>query len=281
MIICWDNLEGIKLTKNGVFLKNGRSSFVYRNACKNCNEPYLTVKHAPSDFCSKSCSHKGNKPWLGKTHSQKTKTKMSKSAIKRSQDEEYSLKLSLAQTGSKNHNWRGGVSKKNVPLFDTYKESLWPEEVKFSIVEQLKLLNVKCTRCSKWFVPTTDEVQRRLKHLNNIITAEGRFYCSTECKHSCSIYGQIKYPKNFTAEEDKVYTKAELNVWAKEVLKRHNSCEFCGATATIAHHIKPKKLYPHEALDVDNGIACCEKCHFTYGHQDECSTGNLSHKICK
>jgi hypothetical protein len=36
-------------------------------------------------------------------------------------------------------------------------------------------------------------------------------------------------------------------------------------------------------LDPDYGIACCEKCHYKYGHKTgtECSTGNLANVICK
>jgi len=282
MKICWDNLEGFKLTRNGIFLKNGRASYVYKDKCVSCGEPYLTLKNKQSNFCGKSCAHKGRQSWLGKKHTALTIAKMSKSAYIRSKNKEYSTKLSTAQTGHKNHNWKGGVSKKGLPLYDTYNKSLWPEEVTYSTVGDLKLLNVKCTKCGEWFIPTTDEVQRRLKYLNEAVTSENRFYCSSTCKDTCVIYRQIKYPKYFSTHKELAYTSSELKVWAKEVLYRGtNTCAFCGEYASIAHHIEPKKLAPYKALDPDNGLACCETCHFKYGHSNECSTGSLSHVVCK
>ena len=282
MKICWDNLEDVKLTRNGIFLKNGRSSYVYKDTCVNCGDPYLTFKSKQSNFCCKSCAHKGKQRWLGKKHTTLTLAKMSKSAYIRSKNKEYIAKLSAAQIGNKNHNWKGGVSKKGLPLYNTYSKLLWPEEVTYITVDYLKLLNVKCTKCDKWFTPTTDEVQRRLKCLNGTITSENRFYCSSICKNTCSIYGQIKYPKYFNISKELVYTTGELKIWAKEVLHRDNNiCAFCGEYANTAHHIDPKKLEPYKALDPDNGIACCEVCHFKYGHNNECSTGGLSHIVCK
>jgi len=48
------------------------------------------------------------------------------------------------------------------------------------------------------------------------------------------------------------------------------------------HHSRPQKLEPGFVLDPDFGVACCEKCHYKYGHKPgtECSTGNLANMIC-
>lgn len=281
MKICWNNLNGIKLTRNGVFLKNGSSSYIHKDHCSRCNEPYLTSKSRPSLFCGKSCSFKGQKRWLGKKHSDITKQKMSKSAFKRSESEEYSKKLSEAQRGHKSHSWKGGVSKLNLPLYDTYAHQLWTEETRPVFKNSLKLLEVKCTKCEDWITPTISEVQNRMKFLSNKITSECRFYCSDKCKTGCSIYGQILFPKGFKKEVNKEYTRHELSIWSGEVLKRANyKCEYCGKNATDAHHIRPKKLEPFFALDPDYGVACCEKCHYDYAHLDECSTGTLAMRKC-
>jgi hypothetical protein len=281
MKICWDNLEGIKLTKNGIFIKNNNVSLIYKNARVICGQDYLTTKHRPSIFCSKSCSHKGKKPWLDKKHSEKTKTKMSKSAINRSKNKVYIDKLRNAQLGSKSHSWKGGVSKSNIPLYNTYNKSLWPEKTSSSISGNLKVLNVRCTKCGNWYIPTTDAVQNRLKNLNGKVSSECRFYCSGECKNSCSIFGQIKYPKYFKINKEALFTENELKIWSKEVLKRANYiCEVCGEKAVSSHHEQPKKLQPFHVLDPDNGVALCKKCHYKYGHKDNCSTGTLSHIGC-
>jgi hypothetical protein len=72
-------------------------------------------------------------------------------------------------------------------------------------------------------------------------------------------------------EQEKQFTPYELSIWRTAVLTQHDHiCEYCGDIANIAHHIIPKKLAPFFALDPDNGIACCEECHYKYGHTAEC-----------
>jgi len=46
-------------------------------------------------------------------------------------------------------------------------------------------------------------------------------------------------------------------------------CDGCGKEAT--HFFK---------LDPDLAWSVCERCHYKYGHKDECSTGNLAQRIC-
>ena len=113
------------------------------------------------------------------------------------------------------------------------------------------------------------------------------FYCSEECKHQCPLYNkkvtQLIREQNIKIglEKELFFTSEEYNTWRDEVLKRSkNRCEFCGEKASHAHHSKPIKLEPFFSLDPDYGISCCEKCHFIYGHKDECSTGKLSSIIC-
>lgn len=282
MKICWDNLEGIKLTKNGFFIKKGNVTYIYKEECVICKQPYLMNKHKQTEFCSNSCSHKNNQHWLNKKHTESTKKKMSLLAVKRSKSKEYRNKLSKAQIGNKNSIWKGGVSRLGLPLYETYAYKLWNEKTRFIIKKRLKLLEVKCTKCKIWFIPKVDDVQRRMKFLNDKATSEGRFYCSNKCKSDCSIFRQVKYPKGFIKEKNKNYTNYELSIWSSEVLKRVNYfCEICGEKAEHAHHIIPKKEIDLYILDPDNGMACCKKCHYKYGHKDDCSTGNLANKKCK
>jgi len=60
MKICWDNMEGICLTKSGNFRK-GTTIYIYKKSCENCGLPYLTIKHRPSRFCCISCTNKHRK----------------------------------------------------------------------------------------------------------------------------------------------------------------------------------------------------------------------------
>ena len=58
-------------------------------------------------------------------------------------------------------------------------------------------------------------------------------------------------------------------------------CEICkNKNNLISHHILPVKTHPHLQADVDNGICLCKTCHIKYGHNDECSTGEIANMIC-
>lgn len=256
MKICWDNLEGIKLTVNGVFLKNNRDSYIYVDSCKRCGDPYLTLKHRPSDYCCKSCSYTGRK------YSKKAKRNMSK-----------------AKKGDKSHFWKGGVTMKRLPLYDTYAHRLWCDEVDYEYVDGLKILKVGCVNCNKMFVPKLNNLIHRVRYLEGKEVCESRFYCSDECKVICPIFGQHKYPKGHKSDFE--YTEEEYLIWRKEVMSRANyKCEYCGKRAVDAHHIRPKALEPFFALDPDYGLACCEECHYNYAHRDDCNTALISNVIC-
>lgn len=54
-----------------------------------------------------------------------------------------------------------------------------------------------------------------------------------------------------------------LNYWSKTIKKRDNyTCKNCDSKKKLnAHHIKPKKYFPELALELDNGVTLCKKCH--------------------
>ena len=177
--------------------------------------------------------------------------------------------------------WKGGARLRNLPLYDTYSSQLsFCEEIRRAPEEKI-ILQVKCAKCSKWFTPTLNNVVNRIKALNSS-KGEHRFYCSDECKHACPIYRKVKYSADEKrSKTNPNFTSEELSTWSKEVLARaDNICEYCGELAEHAHHIQPKKLEPFFALDPDNGIACCESCHYKYGHTGTCSTGVLANIVC-
>jgi len=92
----------------------------------------------------------------------------------------------------------------------------------------------------------------------------------------------LRYDPNKTI--DKLYTIEEYQTWRITVLEREDYlCEYCEEQAMHVHHSRPQKLEPGFILDPDFGIACCETCHYKYGHKTgtECSTGNLASTICK
>ncbi len=186
--------------------------------------------------------------------------------------------------GASSHYFKGAVTKLNLPLYDTFALQLdLAEEVRpFYDEENRKLLEVRCSKCGEWFVPSRSEVRHRINSLNGKGTGECKFYCSQSCKDNCEVYR--KNP-NFYLDltpKELPYTPEELQIWSQEVLSRADyECEICGLKAEHAHHIQPKKLEPGFALDPENGLALCKECHYKYGHADSCSTGQLAVKVCK
>jgi hypothetical protein len=77
MKICWDNLEGVRLSRSGTFRK-GSETYIYEEACAKCGEPYLLQNRRQSEFCGGSCARIGeNGPFFGKRHSIDSRKKMS------------------------------------------------------------------------------------------------------------------------------------------------------------------------------------------------------------
>jgi len=53
-----------------------------------------------------------------------------------------------------------------------------------------------------------------------------------------------------------------LSRWAIKIKARDGKCKICGNQNGIqAHHILPKREYPHWKYELMNGIALCINCH--------------------
>jgi len=238
--------------------------YKFKYACSVCGESFFMRTSIYTNFCSLSCSN----------NSTVVKNKISKALTNYN-------KVHTREYTSKG-NYKGDVVAKNLPLFDTYADQLLPiEELKRN---KQSLLEVRCSVCEKWFIPKRTNVEARAQYLKGNTNRESRFYCSDDCKLSCSVFNKKKYPKGSNPRKHRnnnSFTENELRVWSREVLHRADyNCEYCGEKAILAHHIKPKKLTPFEALDPENGIACCSICHYKYGHVDWCSTTNIANKHC-
>jgi len=287
MKICWDNLEMMRLTRNGDFRK-GSTVYVEKEKCMVCGDSYLTVKSKPKNVCSNSCSKIGmkrgdkhhfygkhlseehrqklrgpkteahkkkiskansgeNHPLYGKHHTLESRKKMSKGASRR--------------RGTLSSNWKGGVKKTGLTIYDTCKNTLGLYE---TIRKQAdtELLEVKCTYCGKWYPPTYSSVGNRLNVINGRGSGENRLYCSENCKESCPTYKQVKYPKGFRKG-----TSREVSTYLRQmVFERDNwECQMCGKTIEEVqlhcHHIKGYAQNKILANDVDNCITFCKECH--------------------
>ena len=104
-------------------------------SCAKCGDSYLTSKNRISDYCTISCALSGeNHPQYGKSFSEKWRKNLSKSA-----------KLRFSNNKN-NPNYKGGVEKLGLPLFDTFSCQIsFAEKTKFTHLNGFKLLKVKCT----------------------------------------------------------------------------------------------------------------------------------------
>jgi len=235
MKICWDNLEGIKLTKAGNFRDIIRKkTWYYIDNCKECNEPFLQqYKNDKGIYCSNSC----------------------------------------AKSNKNNSNWKGGVKKKNLPLYDTFAHQFnWCESVRRNKLNK-NILEVKCAYCGKWYVPILQDVLNRIQVLKGNYKGELRLYCSESCKQECSIYGQYLYPKDF-----KLSTSREVQPELRQlVLKRDNyECQKCGSIESLhCHHLEGIRWEPLESADIDKCITLCKSCHIKVHKLPDCGYHDL------
>lgn len=253
MKLCWDNLKNLRLTKNGN-LKRCNTSYVEMDSCRHCGNSYLTIKWRPSYYCTRSCALSGGRhPLYNKHPSELTRKRMSKSAIRRG--------------FANNPNYKGGVEKMGIPLFDTFSSQIsCADETRQKALGELIVLEVRCTYCGKWFMPTIIMARARIAALNRAVgvrsCGEGRFYCSHACKKSCPIFQRRKYPKEF-----KVSTSREVQPQLRKmVFERDNhTCQKCGKDVNESqihcHHIDPVSQNPIESADIDNCITFCRGCH--------------------
>ena len=181
--------------------------------------------------------------------------------------------------GENHATWKGGVSKLNLPLFDTYAHQInFCEEVRRD-PENNDLLQVRCIKCDKWFTPSADKVESRNTSLKTN-KGENRFYCSDECKNTCSIYRRKDYPKGFKVDRSRE-VQPEL---AAMVLERDSyECQRCGNKANLeCHHYEGIYSNPIESADIDACITFCHQCH-KLAHKDKgCRLIDLTKKnLCK
>jgi len=238
-----------------------KAQYIFKNGKRCCSQSHNSC------IALRKKNSKSNK---GRVVPEKTKRQISKTLKNKKQVKE------------KNPNWKGGYDSKNIPLYDTY-------ALKLSFVEEVRrspkdpnILEVRCTNCKSWYIPTAVAVYNRVAVLKGQQGGENRFYCSNKCKKICSIYGKVLYQENHPRNK-KLYTQEEYETFRQFVLERDDyKCQYCDDPATIVHHERPQKLEPFFALDPDFAWSCCEKCHYEKGHKTgtECSTGNLAKMIC-
>lgn len=305
MKICWDNLEGLIYNNktNKWYSKKGKTKniYIYKEKCETCNEPFLAKINSKGLYCCCKCIRLSEKTKQnlsiknkGKTLSEEIKKKMGKSHKGKTFSREHCKNISKTKKGKNNPmygkykehsaNWRGGYTSNNIPLYNTYAPQLkWCEKVRRRSIDK-NILEVKCFKCNKWFIPKAYNVYNRIQYIKgNTLYYENRFYCSEQCKQSCSIYGKTSKQ---IMREDAVRAGREpwweLNREVQPELKQMvlerdgNQCVKCGNFNNLCcHHILPVALEPLLSADIDNCITLCVDCHKAVHQQDGCRYGQL------
>jgi hypothetical protein len=237
MKICWNNLEKLKY-KNGVWYDKHYIKYIYKYACKNCGEPFLSQSTGKGIFCDHSCAISGK----------------------------YNYFWGKDLEGEKNPNYKGGITEKNIPFYDTYAYQIsYAEEMRRN--EQYpNILEVICAYCGKWFVPKMTDVVHRIQALNGKLAAgsEARFYCSDNCKQECPIFKKSKWPEGF-----KQATSREVQPQLRQMCFERDdfTCQKCGKNQTEldvglhCHHVEGIRWEPIESADLDKVITFCKNCH--------------------
>jgi len=310
MKICWDNLENIRLTKNGNFRDIVKKKTYHYYVCKCCNKPFLGEKC--SIYCCYSCSSKDqwNDP-NNAFNSEKIKLKISKSVKRLWLNEDYRLNnsskikdlwmnknsiynnkkyrenLSKSRKGCKNPSWNGCFTN-GLSFYDTYASQLeWCEKVRRN-KENINILEVKCTYCGRWYIPSFISICNRIASIKGVQKGEQNLYCSENCKKACPIYGKTP---NQLMKEDAVRAGKlgwlELNrevqpELRKLVLERDGyKCIKCSSEGPLhCHHIYPVAIEPIESADMDNCITLCVDCHERMHKKEGCRYGELRMEIC-
>lgn len=186
----------------------------------------------------------------------------------------------INQIGENNSQWKGGIRKLKVPLYETYAHQLKKYQSVHKIEQgDLILLGVECTYCNEIFVPNIKSIEARLASLMGKRPGEANLYCSNKCKDSCATYGQQKYPKGFKPYKDNRWSHT---TWANMVKERDNyTCKSCGKKeeVMIAHHIIPVIFCDMLSLDIHNGITLCKVCHKDIHTIPGCTLKDLKTKL--
>ena len=321
----WDTLkeQGFRYIGNKEWYK-GKSKY-FKKVCKTCNIFYMGKKSSlfccrKCRRATNESKSKMSKSRKGKKISKEIKVKLSefmkeqwsdpnsifnskkhKKILSKRMKEQWSdpnsifnsktykekiLNRNIGFPGELNPSWKGGYYIKNIPMYDTYVSQLeWCEEVRRSPTDR-NILEVRCTYCGRWFIPSRIYVTRRLQALKDQITGYQNFYCSEGCKQACPLYQ--KSPDQLMKEDAIRASRLgwlELNrevqpELRKLVLERDGyQCTKCSSKGPLhCHHIYPVATDPLESADMDNCITLCIDCHKKVHKKDGCKYGEL--KIC-
>lgn len=257
MKICWDNLEKLRYSPNTWkwYTLTSNHTYVYKESCSNCGDDFLGSTTNKGKFCSQKCR-----------------------AQKQHNFNFYNE--SVKKDSSKHSQWKGGYALKDLATYDDYADRLsYAEKIRRNENDR-NILEVKCTYCGEWFVPTLTSVWARISALEKLQEGRGesRLYCSNQCKKECPIYRKIKYPEGFKQVSSRE-VQAELRQLRFEL--DNYTCQKCNKhkddleVGLHCHHIEGIRWEPLESADLDKCITYCKNCHKEVHRKLDCGVHDL------
>ncbi|RLF55721.1 MAG: hypothetical protein DRN27_10350 [Thermoplasmata archaeon] len=265
--------------------------------CKNNTSSCPNMKKINSDknmgkYISFDTKKKLSEANTGKKFSKDHIKKLSISHKGKKLSNEHKRKISISNKGkvfSDKHRFKIRIKsldsisdkKRKSPLFSKIEEMRYNPDKPGEKEIQVHCKNHKCPNSKEqggWFTPTKTQLYERNRGIEILQNDGCYFYCSDKCKNDCPLYALRSDPYKSI---EKPYTSEEYQTFREFVLKRDDyKCQYCGKKADYVHHERPQKLEPFFTLDPDLAWSVCKKCHYKYGHKDECSTGKLANIIC-
>jgi len=172
---------------------------------------------------------------------------------------------------------------KNNPYYKGHKDSLFSHfssKIKEDENRENKngKIEVKCSYCGKWFVPSPIELDNRIGAVKRNNGIGGNFYCSNECKELCPDFYQVLWPKNYKPY-DSINNVIEVDPNLRKLVFERDDwkCQKCNSTTSLeCHHIDPVALEPLFANDIDSCITFCKECHkWTHMNIDGCGYNQI------
>lgn len=212
-----------------------------------------------------SKSQTGRIAWnKGIPHTLKTIEKIRNASKKENISIETTRKRRASSLMENNPAWKGGYSLNNIPTYDSYADKISYADKTKRNDKDSNILDVSCSYCGKWFIPSLGDVISRVRCLNGTMQGESRLYCSIKCKNECPIFNKKIYPDGF-----KISSSREVQPELRQMrFKIDNyTCQRCGKhqdeldSGLHCHHIEGIRWEPLESADLDKVITLCKDCH--------------------
>ena len=245
--------------------------------CENCGKHFTTFPSTPNrKFCSNSCKHEGMNKRAPDGKKKQPVVRNCKACGKEFTVPFPSRKAeNCSKICSQSHRKIDGYGYEAA-----FKRIGWVEKMRRD-PDDTNAAQFKCYNCDKWFTPTRYQVSDRIKAVEALNAAELHLYCSDDCKTSCSVYGQVVWPKGLNPRSN--YRNEILDPDLNNLVLNRDSyqCQKCGATEDLhVHHIEGVAQEPMLANDLDNCLTVCHSCHSEIHSVSGCTYFDYQRAAC-